>query len=94
MLDRRLLLAPPALAALPRLAVAQADQRPVMTIAVQKVSNTNTLETLREQSNVGSRTWNSYAETLIEQIWTGDLPLAPQPGHAFVTDFRNRNCGA
>jgi peptide/nickel transport system substrate-binding protein len=62
---------------LPRFAVAQGDQRPMVTIAVQKLANTNTLETLREQSNVGSRTWNSYAETLIEQSWTGDLGLKP-----------------
>ena len=62
---------------LPRFAIAQADQRPIITIAVQKIANTNTLETLREQSNVGSRTWHSYAETLIEQSWTGDLGLKP-----------------
>jgi peptide/nickel transport system substrate-binding protein len=78
MIRRRLLLATPALAALPRFAVAQADQRPVITIAVQRIANTNTLETLREQSNVGSRTWSSYGETLIEQDWTGDLSLRPQ----------------
>jgi peptide/nickel transport system substrate-binding protein len=77
MMRRRHLLATPALAALARPARAQADQRPVVTIAVQKVANTNTLETLREQSNVGSRTWNSYGETLIEQSWTGDLGLKP-----------------
>jgi peptide/nickel transport system substrate-binding protein len=81
MIRRRLLLATPALAALPRFAIAQrtsaADQRPVVTIAVQKLANTNTLETLREQSNVGSRTWNSYGETLIEQSWSGDLGLKP-----------------
>jgi peptide/nickel transport system substrate-binding protein len=62
---------------LPRFAIAQADQRPTVTIAVQKISNTNTLETLREQSNVGTRTWNSYAETLIDQDWWGDLSLRP-----------------
>ncbi len=75
MLTRRLLLATPTLLAAP--ALAQSDQRPVITIAVQKIANTNTLETLREQSNVGSRTWNSYAETLIDQSWSGDLSLRP-----------------
>jgi peptide/nickel transport system substrate-binding protein len=62
---------------LPRFAIAQADQRPAMTIAVQKIANTNTLETLREQSNVGTRTWNSYAETLIDIDWLGDLGFMP-----------------
>ncbi len=75
---RRTALFSAAALALPRFAIAEADQRPVVTIAVQKIANTNTLETLREQSNVGSRTWNSYAETLIEQSWTGDLSLRPQ----------------
>ena len=77
-LPRRAALLGAAAFTLPRFAVAKADQRPVMTIAVQKIANTNTLETLREQSNVGTRTWNSYAETLIEQSWTGDLGLKPQ----------------
>jgi len=76
-LSRRAALLAPAGLLLPRLAVAQADQRPVITIAVQRIANTNTLETLREQSNVGSRTWNSYGETLIDQSWTGDLSLRP-----------------
>jgi peptide/nickel transport system substrate-binding protein len=75
---RRHLLGAAGAATLPRFAVAQADQRPVITIAVQKIANSNTLETLREQSNVGSRTWSSYGETLIEQSWTGDLSLRPQ----------------
>jgi peptide/nickel transport system substrate-binding protein len=82
-MHRRHLLAAPALAALARPALAQADQRPVVTIAVQKIANTNTLETLREQSNVGSRTWNSYGETLIEQGWTGDLSLRPSLAEAW-----------
>ncbi|WP_149535595.1 ABC transporter substrate-binding protein [Siccirubricoccus phaeus] len=74
---RSLLGAALAAPALPRFAIAQADSRPVVTIAVQKISNTNTLETLREQSNVGSRTWFSIAETLIEQDWWDDLTLRP-----------------
>jgi len=77
MLHRRHLLAASAATLLPAPALAQADNRPVITIAVQKIANTNTLETLREQSNVGSRTWGSYGETLIEQSWTGDLSLRP-----------------
>ena len=66
-LDRRSLLAGGAgLLALPRIALAQADQRPSITIAVQKVSNSNTLEPLREQSNVGER-------VLLTSIWEGLL---------------------
>jgi peptide/nickel transport system substrate-binding protein len=62
---------------LPRIAIAQADQRPALTVAVQKIANSNTLETAREQSNVGSRTFNSYAEMLIDTDWIGDLSQRP-----------------
>jgi peptide/nickel transport system substrate-binding protein len=62
---------------LPRFAIAQADNRPSITIAVQKIANSNTLETLREQSNVGTRTFYSYAEPLIDTDWAGDLSLRP-----------------
>ena len=62
---------------LPRFANAQADNRPSITIAVQKIANSNTLETLREQSNVGTRTFYSYAESLIDTDWAGDLSLRP-----------------
>ena len=66
-LDRRSLLAGGAgLFTLPRIAMAQADQRPSITVAVQKVSNSNTLEPLREQSNVGER-------VLLTSIWEGLL---------------------
>ena len=51
---------------LPRFAIAQADQRPAITVAVQKISNTNTLEVLREQSNVGER-------VLVTSVWEGLL---------------------
>jgi peptide/nickel transport system substrate-binding protein len=61
----------------PRPALAQGDNRPSITIAVQKIANSNTLETLREQSNVGSRTFYSYAEPLIDTDWLGDLSLRP-----------------
>jgi peptide/nickel transport system substrate-binding protein len=80
MIPRRLLLATPALA-LPRFAVAQADQRPAITIAVQKISNSNTLEVLREQSNVGERIFfSSIWEGLISRDWLGGL--GPVPGLA------------
>jgi peptide/nickel transport system substrate-binding protein len=74
---RAALAAAAAVPALPRLAVAQADQRPALTIAVQKVSNSNTLEPPREQSNVGYRISGLYAEPLIDTDWTGDLAARP-----------------
>src|SRR5258708_35640742 len=67
--------------ALPRFAIGQADNRPSITIAVQKVSNSNTLDVLREQSNVGERVfYTSLWEGLIGRDWLGQL--APAPGLA------------
>jgi peptide/nickel transport system substrate-binding protein len=78
MIRRRHLLAAPALAALPRPGLAQADQRPAITIAVQKVVNSNTLEVLREQSNVGERVfYSSLWEGLIGRNWLGALESVP-----------------
>jgi peptide/nickel transport system substrate-binding protein len=79
-MKRRTLLAAGAFAPLPRVAIAQADQRPTLTLAVQKISNSNTFETPREQSNVGYRLSPSFAETLIDSDWTGGLK--PVPGLA------------
>lgn len=62
---------------LPRFAIAQSDDRPSITVAVQKIVNTNTLETLREQSNVGTRIFHSFFEPLIDTDWLGDLSLRP-----------------
>ena len=78
-LDRRSLLAGGAgLLALPRFAVAQADQRPSITVAVQKVSNSNTLEPLREQSNVGERIFlTSMWEGLLGRNYQGRLETVP-----------------
>ena len=78
-LDRRSLLAGGAgLLAMPRFAVAQADQRPSITVAVQKVSNTNTLEVLREQSNVGERVFlTSMWEGLLGRNYQGRLETVP-----------------
>jgi len=66
--------------AAPRLAFAQSGARPEITIAVQKIATSNTLDPLSEQSNVGTRIMNSYVECLIEQ----DLmdKLQPIPGLA------------
>ena len=67
-------------AALPRVAIGQADRRPSITIAVQQISNSASLEPLREQSNVGSRTFSFIFETLIMQNLMGQLE--PVPGLA------------
>jgi peptide/nickel transport system substrate-binding protein len=81
MLRRRALLAAAPLGAaaatLPRFATAQGDQRPVITIAVQKIANNGTLDILREASNVGTRWYNLFKEPLIDTDWTGDLSLRP-----------------
>ncbi|MBL8567949.1 MAG: ABC transporter substrate-binding protein [Phreatobacter sp.] len=65
----------------PRFAIAQTDNRPRITIAVQKIVNSNTLDVLREQSNVGERVFfTSLWEALISRDWLGNL--MPQPGLA------------
>ena len=75
-MQRRALLATSGLA-LATPALAQADTRPSLTIAVQKISNSNTLETPREQSNVGFRLSGLYAESLIGTDWLGNLGQVP-----------------
>jgi peptide/nickel transport system substrate-binding protein len=63
---------------LPRISVAQADSRPSINIAVQKITNSNTLDVLREQSNVGERVFfSSLWEALIGKNWRGDLSVTP-----------------
>jgi peptide/nickel transport system substrate-binding protein len=62
----------------PRFALAQADNRPAITIAVQKIVNSNVLDVLREQSNVGERIFfTSLWEALIGRDWLGDLSSRP-----------------
>ena len=77
---RRLALIAAGAAALPRLALAQSDQRPAITIAVQKISNSNTLDDLREQSNVGTRLATFFVERLIDLDYQSKLE--PRPGLA------------
>jgi len=78
MLRRRpFLLSAGAALALPSVARAQGGPRPSVTVAVQKIANSNTLEPLRESSNVGTRLMASYAETLLMTDWLGDLSLQP-----------------
>ena len=62
---------------LPRFAIGQADNRPSITIAVQKVANSNTLDVLREQSNVGERVFfTSIWEGADRRDWRGSLGRA------------------
>ncbi len=63
--------------ALPRVAIGQSDQRPAITIAVQKIANSNSLDDLREQSNVGTRMSAMYVERLIDLNYQGALEQVP-----------------
>jgi peptide/nickel transport system substrate-binding protein len=83
-ITRRAALLAAAAATLPRIAFAQGDQRPVLTVAVQRLSNSNTLEPPREQSNVGFRVHGIYAEQLIGTDWLGSLGLIP----SLATEWR------
>jgi peptide/nickel transport system substrate-binding protein len=80
-LRRRRLIATTGLAAaslgLPRIAIGQADQRPSITIAVQQIANSASLEPLREQSNVGQRVFSFLFEPLIMQNLLGKLEAVP-----------------
>lgn len=66
------------LAVSPRIAVGQAEDRPSITIAVQKIVNSNTLDVLREQSNVGERVFfGSLWEPLIGRNLRSQLERIP-----------------
>ncbi|BCH34444.1 ABC transporter substrate-binding protein [Mesorhizobium sp. L-8-10] len=65
---------------LPRFAIGQAA-RPSVTIAVQKITNNNTLDIWNEQSNVGERVFfPNFWEGLILRDWMGNQ--GPVPGLA------------
>ena len=67
-----------ATAALPRFAIGQGDTRPVITVAVQKISNTNTLDPMREQSSNASERWMSLLlENLIGRDQQSRLERVP-----------------
>lgn len=80
-LRRRHLIAASGLAAaasaLPRVAIGQTDRRPSITIAVQQIANSASLEPLREQSNVGQRVFSFIFERLIAQNLLGQLEAVP-----------------
>ena len=65
-------------AVLPQIAIGQSDTRPSITIAVQKIATSATLETLREQSNVGTRIFSSFFETMIGVDWIGGKGQVPK----------------
>src|SRR5580658_9481297 len=75
---RRLLTLAGAASALPRFAIAQSDTRPQITIAVQALTTSNTLDPVAEQSNVGERILNSYVELLIGRNLQDALQQMPQ----------------
>lgn len=77
-MSRRGLMALTGAMALPRFAIAQADTRPVITIAVQSITTSNTLDPVAEQSNVGERILNSYVELLIGRNLQSALEQMPQ----------------
>ncbi len=57
---------------LPRMTLAQ-GKRPSVTIAVQKITNNNTLDIWNEQSNVGERVFfPNFWEGLINRDWMGN----------------------
>ena len=78
MIRRRHLIGATAALGLPRIAIAQGDTRPSITVAVQKIATSATLEPLREQSNVGQRIFYSFAETMIDIDWIGTLGKTPK----------------
>ncbi|MEJ1975087.1 MAG: ABC transporter substrate-binding protein [Acetobacteraceae bacterium] len=75
--SRRTLLTAAGALALPRIAIGQSDTRPTITVAVQKISNSNTLDDLREQSNVGTRVAALFVERLIDLDYQGQLQTVP-----------------
>ena len=77
-LTRRSLIAAAGAAALPRFAIAQADQRPDIKVAVQLIATSNTIDPIAEQSNVGTRMTNSFLETLIGKNYQGKLESIPR----------------
>lgn len=83
-ISRRALGLAAAAIALPRIAIGQADNRPTITVAVQKIANSNTLDCLREQSNVGTRMMAMYVERLIDLDYQGQLESRP----GLATDWK------
>src|SRR5438045_6110954 len=62
---------------LPRFAIGQADDRPTITIAVQQVATSASLEVVRERSNVGERVQMPIFENLIARNLKSKLEAIP-----------------
>ncbi len=76
-LPRRAALAASA-ALLPRIAIAQADTRPAISVAVAKITNSGVLDVFREQSSNASERWTgSILETLIARNQQAGLERVP-----------------
>src|SRR3954463_10117888 len=77
--DRRRFVAGAGLAvgglALPRFAIGQADDRPTITIAVQQIATSASLEVVRERSNVGE----CVPMPIFEQLTARNLKPKPEP---------------
>jgi len=61
----------------PCAAIGQSDSRPTISVAVQNITTSNTLEMRREQSNVGTRIFRNYVEPMVDTDWIGDMALQP-----------------
>ena len=77
LLTRRTGLLATAALTLPRFAIGQSDTRKAITVAVQRISVTNALDDLREQSNTGHRLSAMYVERLIDLNYQGQLEQVP-----------------
>ena len=77
-LTRRSLIIAAGASALPRFAIAQADHRSDIRVAVQLIATSNTIDPIAEQSNVGTRITNSFLETLIGKNYQGQLESIPR----------------
>ena len=65
-------------AMLPRFAIAQADTRPAISVAVAKIANSGVLDVFREQSSNASERWTgSILETLIGRNQQAGLERVP-----------------
>ncbi|MGY6409552.1 MAG: ABC transporter substrate-binding protein [Alkalilacustris sp.] len=56
---------------------AHAEDRPDLTVAVQMILTSGTLEPLNEQSNVGARTFHSIFDNLIDRDWDNGGAMIP-----------------
>jgi len=79
-----------------RIAIAQADTRPAITVAVPKIANTGTLDPMREQSSNASEHWlGLLLENLImrnQQARWSAFRASPPPGGGWTNAGSNCRC--